>query len=264
MTSLRPYYHEFAWAYDLLQTNAVAPRVDFIEALLKRQGIESGSTVLDAGCGTGRYAIELAKRGYLVFAVDRSPELLAVAQTRDRDAADRVEFMTADLLDATFPRRFGVVLCRGVLNDFVEDRSRSSVFRNFAAWLRPGGVLVFDVREWTRTFARYREKSSHHQSIELPDGTLKFQSETALDVASHRLLIRERFDMDRCGMQTSIENDFIMRCWTSDEIAGYLSANGFETMGEYSTYGEDGGSWSDRLVVVARKRPGLPTAINRS
>jgi SAM-dependent methyltransferase len=263
MTSLRPYYHEFAWAYDLLQTDAVAPRVDFIETLLKRQGIESGATILDAGCGTGRYAIEFAKRGYLVFAVDRSPELLAVAQTRDHDAADRLEFMTADLLDATFSRPFDVVLCRGVLNDFVDDRSRGSVFRKFAAWLRPGGILIFDVREWTRTFARYRAESSHRQSVELPEGTLKFQSQTVLDVESHRLRIRERFDIDRCGAQTSIENDFVMRCWTSEEIAGYLSANGFETLGDYSTYGEDGGLWSDRLVIVARKRPGLPPAITR-
>jgi len=254
MTSLRPYYHEFAWAYDLLQTDSVSLRVDFIETLLKRQGIEPGSTLLDAGCGTGRYATEFAQRGYRVFGADRSPDLIAVARNRDPDAADRSEFVTVDLLDASFPCPFDVVLCRGVLNDFVEDGSRSLVFRNFAAWLRPGGLLVFDVREWTRTFARYSEESIHRQSVELPDGRLEFQSETLLDTESHRLLIQERFDMDRGGVQTSVENDFVMRCWTSDEIAGCLSAHGFEEIGNGSNYGEGGRSWSDRLVIVARKR----------
>jgi hypothetical protein len=50
----RPYYHEFAWAYDLLQTDPVAPRIDFVESVLSQHGIRVSSTILDAGCGTGR------------------------------------------------------------------------------------------------------------------------------------------------------------------------------------------------------------------
>ena len=86
MSVARPYYHEFAWAYDLLQTDPVAPRVEFVEALLSNQGIGVNSTILDAGCGTGRYTVELGKRGYQVCGVDRSPELIAVAQSRATDA----------------------------------------------------------------------------------------------------------------------------------------------------------------------------------
>jgi hypothetical protein len=53
-TSERPYYHDFAWAYDLLQTDPIAPRVDFIEGVLRAQGIHADSAILDGGCGTGR------------------------------------------------------------------------------------------------------------------------------------------------------------------------------------------------------------------
>jgi ubiquinone/menaquinone biosynthesis C-methylase UbiE len=59
MNSDRPFYNEFAWAYDLLQAEPIVTRVDFMEGLLSRNGILHGSKILDAGCGTGRYAVEL-------------------------------------------------------------------------------------------------------------------------------------------------------------------------------------------------------------
>jgi 2-polyprenyl-3-methyl-5-hydroxy-6-metoxy-1,4-benzoquinol methylase len=151
--SHRPYYHKFAWAYDLLQTDPVAPRVDFIQAVLNQNGT-GNSTILDAGCGTGRYAAELAKRGFQVYGVDCSEELIAIARNREPDARERPEFVAADLLGASFPGLFDAIICRGVLNDFVKDGDRSTIFQNFSAWLRPGGNLIFDVRESTKTRGR--------------------------------------------------------------------------------------------------------------
>src|SRR5713101_7352088 len=159
MKSARPFYHEFAWAYDLLQTESVPARVDFIQAVLTRNGIATDSSVLDAGCGTGRYAAELAKRGFRVCGVYSSPELTVVANRRHSGGQDRAGFVIADLLAVSFQKPFDVVLCRGVLNDFVADTNRQSIFRQFVTWLRPGGILIFDVREWSTTVARYTQNS---------------------------------------------------------------------------------------------------------
>jgi 2-polyprenyl-3-methyl-5-hydroxy-6-metoxy-1,4-benzoquinol methylase len=254
----RSYYHEFAWAYDLLQTDSVAPRVDFIQAVLSRNEITANSTVLDAGCGTGRYATELAKRGFHVFGVDQSAELIAIARNRESDVVERPQFVIADLLVASFPTLFDAILCRGVLNDFVEDGDRRCIFRRFETWLRPGGILIFDTREWTRTLERYTKGPLHRRTVGLPTGKLEFQSETVLDLESRQLRIREHFNLERNGVQTSSENDFVMRCWTPGEIAIHLSEARLDLMATHSTYGEDDVAWSDRLVVVALKRvPGL-------
>lgn len=254
MDSPRPYYHEFAWAYDLLQTDSIAPRVDFIQAVLVQNGIPINSTILDAGCGTGRYATELAKRGFQVCGVDRSAEFIAIAQNREQDAGERPEFVIADLLKASFPSLFDAVLCRGVLNDFVEDGERASIFHKFATWLRPGGILIFDVRAWTKTLERYTKGLLHRRAVELPTGTLEFQSKTVLDMESRQLHIRERFDFERGGTHASTENDFVMRCWTASEITFHLSEAGLNEIATHSNYGEDDLTWSDRLVVVAHKR----------
>jgi SAM-dependent methyltransferase len=255
MSGGRPFYHEFAWAYDLLQTDPVAPRIDFVERVLSNQGIGADSTILDAGCGTGRYALELARRGYRVWAVDRSPELIAVAQARAFHAAVRPEFIVGDLVTAAFTRKFDTVLCRGVLNDLVEESDRIAIFRQFAAWLRPGGVAIFDVREWARTVARYERNSVHRRTVELPDGTLCFQSETALDSGTRQMRIRECFKVSRNNMETSKVNEFVMKCWTPEEIERRLLTAGFDVAGTYGSYGESERTWSDRLVVTARKRP---------
>jgi SAM-dependent methyltransferase len=255
MESSRPYYHEFAWAYDLLQNDSIAPRVDFLQAILGQNGIPANATILDAGCGTGRYAIELAKRGFQVCGVDRSTELIAIARNREPDALERPEFLIADLLEASLPSHFDAVLCRGVLNDFVEDGERSSIFRKFAAWLRPGGILIFDVREWTKTVERYTKGLLHRRTVKLPTGTLGFQSKTVLDMESRQLRIRERFDFERDGAHASTENDFVMRCWTPGEIAFHLSEAALDEIAKHSNYGEDDVAWSDRLVTIALKGP---------
>ncbi len=65
----------------------------------------TGARVLDAGCGAGQVAQELARRGARVFAVDVSPSLLDVAEARmPKDLADMVQFRTGDMLSAEWGR----------------------------------------------------------------------------------------------------------------------------------------------------------------
>ncbi len=61
----------------------------------------TGLTLLDAGCGVGQLAVEAARRGATVTAVDISPNLLEVARKRlPADVAGRIRFLAGDMLDA--------------------------------------------------------------------------------------------------------------------------------------------------------------------
>lgn len=76
----RPFYAEYAWAYDLLIDRPVQKECGALVDWLNARGVFPGAAVLDAGCGTGRYAHELARRGYVVHGVDASPEFIAQAR----------------------------------------------------------------------------------------------------------------------------------------------------------------------------------------
>lgn len=64
----------------------------------------TGMRVLDAGCGTGMLAIDMARRGAQVVAVDLSPTLVGFGAERAREAgvASRIDFQAGDMLDPVF------------------------------------------------------------------------------------------------------------------------------------------------------------------
>lgn len=60
-----------------------------------------GKTLLDAGCGTGALAVEAARRGARVTAIDLSPTLVELARERlPADVASAIDFRSGDMLDA--------------------------------------------------------------------------------------------------------------------------------------------------------------------
>jgi SAM-dependent methyltransferase len=110
---------------------------DLVEALLRESG---GSRVLDAGCGTGRVAIELAARGFSVTGVDADAEMLAIA----RDKAPELSWMTADLADlnGAVDDRFDLVVLAGNVMIFLDPGTEERVLQGLAGRLVPGALLV--------------------------------------------------------------------------------------------------------------------------
>lgn len=66
----------------------------------------TGTRILDAGCGTGALAVEAAKRGADVVAIDLSPTLVKLAEERLPDSLGngRIKFLAGDMLDEKLGR----------------------------------------------------------------------------------------------------------------------------------------------------------------
>jgi ubiquinone/menaquinone biosynthesis C-methylase UbiE len=252
-TAPRPFYGEFAWAYDYLIERPVAEECAGMAAALARRGVGPGASLLDAGCGTGRYAVELARHGFLVTGIDRSSALLAEARRRPVDASARVRFEPGDLLALPGGAAFDAIVCRGVLNDLVEPAERAAVFAAFARVLRPGGTLLLDVRDWEASVAAKTARPVSERCVVTPRGRLVFRSVTRLDPATRRLLVAERHTLTTESGDVTARHDFVMRCWSREELDGLLRAAGFEAMEYRGTYDGAPLGEGDRIVVAASR-----------
>ena len=122
---------------------------------------EPGS-VLDAGCGTGRVAVELDRRGLDVVGVDLDARMLEEARSKAPD----VPWILGDLVDVEVAGRpdrasgrsqFDLVVLAGNVMVFLEVGTEAAVVANMAAHLVPGGRLVagFQLGLTPLTFADY-------------------------------------------------------------------------------------------------------------
>lgn len=103
-------------------------------------------SVLDAGCGTGRVAIELARRGFAAVGIDRDAGMLQSA----REKAPAVQWYLEDL--ATFSisaandsqpiRCFDAIVTAGNVMIFLDAGTEAAVVANMARHLTPGGILI--------------------------------------------------------------------------------------------------------------------------
>lgn len=120
-------------AWDRLEKNGVNPHgeADFVESF-------APSSVLDAGCGTGRVAIELSERGIATVGVDVDGAMLAVARRK----APQIEWVEAGIEVTDLGRRFDLVVMAGNVILFVVAGTEASVVAGACSHVLPGGHLV--------------------------------------------------------------------------------------------------------------------------
>jgi SAM-dependent methyltransferase len=123
--------YDARWERMAAAGEAVHGEADFVTALRP-------STVLDAGCGTGRVGAELARRGMVVVGVDVDPDMLERARRRSVD----VTWVLADLATLDLRRTFDVVVLAGNVLPFVEPAHRAAAVASCARHVAADGRLV--------------------------------------------------------------------------------------------------------------------------
>jgi SAM-dependent methyltransferase len=246
-----PLYDALAGDYDRFVNweGRLAHELPFFERLFGQHDVRR---VLDAACGTGHHAVALAQKGYQVTGTDLSRSMVERARENATAAATDVTFCVAGLGDhSVLGQSFDAALCLG--NSLPHLMSASAIagsLADFAAVLRPGGLLVIQNRNFDRVWAE-RERFMSPQSYRLDDQEwlfLRFYDFHPTTITFNMIrLHRKNRSWEQAIESTELRPIF------RDELTSLLSEAGFRDAALYGSY--DGTAFdpaqSGDLIAVA-------------
>lgn len=134
-------FSKFAPFYDLMTEILI---FGLRKKIIKYFDLPPGSKILDAPCGTGAFSILLAKRGYRIYGVDISPEMLDRGRMKDKEK--KIKFFLSDTAHLPFKNNFfdGAIISLGIHE--MSYRVGGETLLEVKRCVRPGGqIIIFDL-----------------------------------------------------------------------------------------------------------------------
>lgn len=217
-------YRLLAQFYDQLSPYAPAMNRHARQQILGKILLQVRS-VCDLACGTGTTAIDFARRGCKVFAVDNSPTMCRLAREKARRTGLPVRVLCADMRSLRLPEAVGLVTCEfASLNHVSRKTDLAQVLRTAGRVLRPGGYFLFDINT-PRSFA---EQYAATQWFEARDFKLVLRG------SFNRRRGKARLDfewfMPRGSLWRHHREQVENICWSDGEIRRGLRRAGFSSI----------------------------------
>lgn len=187
--------------------------------------------VLDLGCGTGRVALHLARRGHRVIALDRQHELILELAERAGDLP--VEPICADALDFELAEPVGLALAPMQFLQLLRgSESRVRCLRRIAAALRPGGLFAAAL---VTKLPRLDDSFIPLPDVREVDGWIYSSLPTGVGVAARRLVLKRLRQIVSPKGELTQEIDLITLAEIDPrELEAEAEAAGFRSAGRRS------------------------------
>lgn len=207
-------------------------------ALVGFLGWKPGTTVVDAGCGFGRYCAALAEQGMEATGIDISPAAIAEAETRSPGPRYLVADLTQPLPDGIGP--FDVVV--NLYSSFgygATEAEDLEMLRAFRAMVKPGGTIVMQLSDLERS--RFRLRTDEGVVVRDTNGVIETLD---VDFSTGRLHVRYELDGDVVHSR--------IRMYEKEELQRMLEQVGFSDIALYGDFTGAPKRPEDRLVLVGR------------
>lgn len=206
--------------------------------------------IIDVGCGTGRLAVSLARRGHDVTGVDPAGTMLGLA--RHRDGGGSVRWIESDAASLALAERFDLAVMTGhVLQVFLADAEVLAALRAVHRHLKPGGRLALEMRN---VFAREWESwvpVETRQRLDVPGaGPVEVFYDVA-GVEGRLVTFETHFHF---GPRDAALAMSTLRFMEQAEVAAFLTQAGFSEVEWYGDYDRSplGETSPENLAVATR------------
>ena len=258
-------YDDFSQDYDRFVNwgSRLEAEIPFVEARLREleQPESVKPTILDAACGTGMHAIELARRGYLAAGADLSRLMVEKARLNADESGVDVVFKPAGFmhLAETFEGEeiypFDALICLGnSLPHLISEKDIRKTLADFGACLKPGGLLILQNRNFDAVMAK-KERWIGPQSRREDDKEWLFLR--FYDFDADGLITFNIVRLRREGDAPWTQNLLIVRLFPlmQEQLTYLLEESGFIDLRYYGIMDEVAfdPAGSENLVAVARK-----------
>jgi len=129
-------YHSFAWSYDLVAaTVSIGKWNDWVREVLPWM---AGKKVLEVGFGPGHLQVELTRRGFQVYGLDESEQMVRQAARRIKKQGQKANLTRGLSQGMPFPEHFDTIVAT-FPSEYIFD---PNTIKEFHRVLLPGGVLI--------------------------------------------------------------------------------------------------------------------------
>ncbi len=197
--------------------------VDFIE---KEINFDKNSRILDIGCGTGRHALELAKKGYSVNGVDLSSAMIDKALKKAADEGLQIDFQQRDALNISYQNEYDLVymICEGAFPLMETDEMNFQILKNASQALKKNGKLIFTTLNGLYPLFHSLENFIHSNS------SIQNNNHNRFDL----MTLRDKYQLE---IEDDDDNKIILNCneryYVPSEITWLLKSLGFNEIGIY-------------------------------
>ena len=227
-------------------------------------GAYARGRILDAGTGTGRFAIPLARvAGNAVVALDYSPDMLALNRRLSRALeAPEIAYVRGDIEHLPFPSaNFDAVVSITVVRHFPQWQS---ILAEYVRVLKPGGMLVFEMCSGDHIAAANRIRprfGAQHRT----DGFLSYEAEVP-QAELRRCLDELRVDVVATKTYDFLNNNAFLKLATMSQIGYRVVLKAIKTLLsvrplwrgmarlELRVLSKLSPVWSYNYMIVGRKR----------
>jgi len=245
-------YGRFAAVYDSLMRGVDYDAwADYIVSLLTEQNVHPGDMVLDCACGTGELTIRLHQRGYITTGIDRSEEMLAVAQKKARLAGQKIPFVCQDMRKLALHKPVDAIVCACDGVNYLLTKKDVNAFLTCAFQaLKPGGTLLFDVSS-----AYKLEYVLGSQTYGEDTAECAYLWQNAYDPGSRLVEMNLSFFLpDGAGKYTRFTERHVQRAHTAEELLEALDKAGFTDCRAFEAFTlSEPNAASERIQFAATK-----------